>query len=162
MLRSSLSLCALVLTLAACDTIGEVPDLNDLRDQYGALGPSTFRISDAYRDSTYEGTAVLIDAPVGVDLRAPGGPDDSPAGAGFTLSSEEFRSPQAGDEFEVRGAFATSAESFGGPGRVLVTAVEEGRVAGVFYAEVRSESASGLGSTYVLQGGFHAVASEED
>ena len=50
-------LLALALTASACDTVGEVPTLDDLERRYGGLAEGAFRLYDADLDSTLTGTA---------------------------------------------------------------------------------------------------------
>ncbi|WP_420455509.1 hypothetical protein [Rubrivirga sp.] len=167
MSRSPLALFAVVLALSGCDTVGEVPTFDELRSRYGSLAESTFRLYDAEADSTYVGPAAYIvnaggDGFTGLSLLTADYDENSlSSGIALSLSSEQFRSPEVGDQFDVLSAYNTFTLQFNGSdGQVEVTAVTPTEVSGVFWVAVRPSDGLGIGRR-IVEGGFRALHAAE-
>ena len=148
----------------SCDTVGEVPELSDLRGRYGNLASGTFRLYDASLDSTYSGAATFYPADNlgsgGVLLESPDFDDATLAsGVSVSIKSEGFDAPEVGDEFDIGVGYSSPEGNSGGiDGRAGVTAVSaDGDISGVFWARVKDDNTFRIGAPRVIEGGFSAT-----
>ena len=153
-----------LLSGTSCDTVGDVPELGDLRGRYGGLASGTFRLYDASLDSTFSGTATYGPAtnsyPSSVTLLSPDYDDSDPAlGVYVGIRSEGLNAPEVGDEFDVWVTYESpEGSSDSVDGRAEVTSLgEDGGVAGVFWARVKDNNTFRIGAPRVIEGGFNAV-----
>ena len=146
----------------SCDTVGEVPKLNDLQARYSGLSPGAFRLYDASLDSTFSGAASYYPAdelgPAGVDLYS-SGYEEVFSGAAAFLKAEGFNEPEVGDEFDIRvGYESPEGQSSSIDGRASVIALGAGGdVSGVFWARVKDNNVFRVGAPRVIEGGFNAT-----
>lgn len=163
----ALAVVIVVLLAPACDTVGDVPSLDDLRAEYGAVAEGRFEVYDAETDSTLSGAAVL--SPAECPPPGAGVPDvclatddfEFPEGTGGSVvmvSAGELLAPTLGEEFDVEVGYVSDRHDFASTeGRAVVTGVSAGgAVSAVFWAVVRPQGLYRT-SRLVIEGGFSAV-----